>query len=548
MSGAFPHIFILGYWNDKIMNDREVSDLFLQADNRVSDDMTFVCYLFNLRMRLSSIRGVKALWDRSPHTIAKLQTLLEDPVFMEQVRSAKDNPNTPVARHVHSIIAPMLLSAGRSVPFASAGSQNVAYNQIVSNARAFSPSGYFLTLNPALHEHLLPLRLAAPVASNAVSDEVLRGVDFDPPSGNDERRRLLDDHPGASAFGYHLFRSAFWKNFLGFDLPPIGSRTHSTPLLPPLKRIAAADLFPSQKAAPPAQKSREISERGYRPRSVLGDVLGINVALENSQAGNSHEHCIVFSALSWSYMRRFASNDSFNKKIGKFFDSVVWNSIQYPSPGWEDFHQGRYLDLPALKPGGSPTPVSDPTSFAERVVHMALFKQNHYYHSFTCWKNVAKKANPDLCTCRLHRPKPSWDQETALAQLELIQGLRKVGGTGPNDPERTVKVYDVKVFKKIQSRVSSKTSFLIDSDPRILLPIFSTPSSDKVHIRTLNELRTIIDDNEYLDPDIDPPGWNQWFVETNKAMAAATAAQSNLQVITDDGKGSFFYMYAFLLK
>jgi hypothetical protein len=544
VSTSLATSFFLGYWSDNIMSDDERKFIFMQSDNRVSDNIEAICYFFNSKMRLASIRGTRALWKRSPQSLEKLQQLLDDNEFMRNVEAAKDQPNSPVARAVRKILMPLLVAAGRNVPFASAGSASVAFNRLIANARYYGLSAWFLTINPALHELLFPMRLALPHLSNAVSDAELSGASFVPPDSNDDRRKIHDEHPIGAALGFQILKEAIFKDLIGLPLPEAGSRFNNLPPKPPLFGPSVSDI-PESFSSSRSHADALWDEHGYRIRGVLGEVLSVIMADESSAAGMSHVHSMVFPALNWNFIRQFAEFPEFNKKIGEYLDSIVWNSDPCNLPGWEELENEHleYTNLPGLRREDAPTPLFTETAYRDRKLFMRKYKQNHFFHSFTCWKNMNSKNNPDVCRCRLHRPKHSWNQETSICQIFLLDSLRFVPTNDPKEPFKEVNVYDVTVSTRVRERPNvfelPFEDSIARSDNRILTPIFSCPSFN-ADIRDIAELSRY---DTTIKPDSDPLSSNQWFVETNEPIAVTTLAQSNLQFITDDGQGSFIYRY-----
>lgn len=545
VSTSMAHCFFVGYWSDKVMSEGERSMVFLQADNRVSDNIDATSYFFNQKLRFLSIRGNHALWQRSPQTLQRLNELLEDKDFMGNAELAKDQPNSPVGRAVRKIIMPLLVAAGRNVPFASAGSTSVAFTRLIANARYYGLAAWFMTVNPALHELLLPLRIARPHLSNAVSDLELSGDGFVVPRQNDDRRKILDDHPIGAALGFQLLNKAIFKNLIGLPMPDVGSRFNNLPPSPPLFGPSITDL-PLSSSSPRSIGNVSNLEHGYRKRGVLGEVQSAVVACESSMAGMSHIHALIFPALTWNFIRDHAEFPDRNRKIGQYLDSILWNYLTPTVSGCEGLENesSGYLDLPGLTGQEAPTPLLNPISYNERKEFLRKHKQNHYFHSFTCWKKLTGKANPDACRCRLHRPKPSWNQETGVCQICLLDSVRYVATSDTNEPYREVNVYDVNILTRVKQKpVHFQRKFedsIARTDNRILAPIFTCPTINAT-IRTLDDLSAF---NTNMKPDIDPKGPNQWFVETNEAIAVATLAQSNLQWITDDGQGSFLYRSA----
>jgi hypothetical protein len=83
--GPFKHLFCFGYpFTNQLPSTDQQQHMLMQATNAFSNNSLFVSYLFNLEMRLKSIRGARSVFKYSPDVLNTLAEKLIDPVQFQE--------------------------------------------------------------------------------------------------------------------------------------------------------------------------------------------------------------------------------------------------------------------------------------------------------------------------------------------------------------------------------------------------------------------------------------------------------------------------------
>lgn len=110
--------------------------------------------------------GVTRIWRRSPELFRRTQDLLSDPGILRRLDLALANPDSEDARALFRQISPLMISASSRVQFASPGANSSALGQLKNLSRV-ARGGFFVTINPTLHDSPLVLRLGSPILTNS---------------------------------------------------------------------------------------------------------------------------------------------------------------------------------------------------------------------------------------------------------------------------------------------------------------------------------------------------------------------------------------------
>ncbi len=298
IGGAFPCLFPLGYPTGWVgpQSPAQNAHLLAQADGRCSGSSELIMFLFNVNERVSASRGVSARWRTHPESIAQLQRFLDSPDFLLRLELAVANPSTPDAASLVRILAPLMIMAGRQVPFASVSS-GLAISSMLAMHRFFGPWALFLTINPAPFSHAISYRIAAPILSN---EDDLTGANFPYPPTPAARKAAIAASPFAAAWTFLHLQHAIINTLLSFPTPAAGETQKKTPL--------------------PAV---------HRLRGLLGPVSSFYMALETSVQGFLHAHSEIYSPLTWYILQQIAHNPELNATFGRYLDSIICTSIPY---------------------------------------------------------------------------------------------------------------------------------------------------------------------------------------------------------------------------
>lgn len=561
-------MFLFGCPYEKLPSKAEIAHLVNQADGRAGNDLELVLYLFNMRSRSEASRSVVAKWRSNPHLLDEFQRLVGDPTFAGRLEAAARAPSRPEARAILGVVAPLLAMTSKRVQFGSSGANSSAFAEIRNFHRFFGPGGAFVTVNPVLSDHVLPLRLAQSVQNN-FSD--LRGERFILPRTHDERRAQLLTRPLGACRGYLWFYYAFCESMLGMPTSRPDEGPKLTTALPPNER----------------------SDGPLRRRSVYGPVSAFYCAQEASAAGAQHLHMEVYSPVTWSLTRAVVHAPASNEALGQYYDSVACSSLPYGPAGWGLAPEPWQPPPADWQP--PPRAVNSPERFAARHAFIATHKQDHYPHNFSCFKRVTQSTarhstpaapastipqppaagattptafalaaaqthaavpatTPSVAArisealCRFMMPQHSWDQQTGFCQLDLVDRPAASAGPAPHGagvaaaplPRREVKI-----------RLAVAEAPPPDDDRRILTLVFTRPSSRGSELRTFVGLAT--DDHRSAAPaqfhaDDEPLDRNSWFVDSSQVVTVVTYAQNNWQLISEEGMGGDAYIAKYMVK
>jgi hypothetical protein len=562
MEGMFPTMFLFGCPYREIPKKAEMAHLVNQADGRAGNNLELVLYLFNMRARSEAARSVVAKWRSNPQLFDEFQRLVRDPTLPSRLESAARAPSTPAAREILRVVSPLLAMTSKRVQFGSSGANSSAFAEIRNFHRFFGPGGAFVTVNPVLSDHVLPLRLAQPLLDNFTD---LRGDRFVLPETHEARRSQLLTRPLGASRGYLWFYYALCEAMLGMPTPRPDEGPKHTTELPP-------------NTGP---------EGPLRRRSAYGPVSAFYCAQEASAAGAQHLHMEVYSPISWPFTRSVVHEPPANEALGRYYDSIACSSLPYGPTGWD------WAEQPWQPPPSNwqppPSAVRSPDRFASRHAFIASHKQNHLPHNFSCFKRAApstRQGPPQVpvpsaptpvasalaaaqtrsavpattpspaaarmseALCRFMMPQHSWDQQTGFCQLELVQREQDQRSGGPPAPTQRApsRRREVKIRHVVDQAPSP------DHDRRILSLIFTRPSSRDTPLRTFSGLADSADQENNLPrpprfhADDDPLDRNSWFVDSSQVVTVVTYAQNNWQLISEEGMGGDAYIAKYLVK
>ena len=368
MNASFPTLFPLGCNLDKLFRDDFVKYLLQHSSNRFSSNVDFNFYMFNLRSRVLVNRGVYARLLNKCSALEEFRKLLEEDDLMAKLDEAIKYPKSTVAGDLLKKVGPLMILSGGRVPYGNTGSSEKALTEMIALHRFYGCWGWFFTVNPVMHDMVLPLRMGKVIENNW---EDPTGILFVPPSDSEERRKMMEVNVIGATTGYIRCHCAIMERLL----------------CAPDVRKPSQDILLST-ALPP-----NLGVEGkFRKRGVLGPVSSIYTAHEVSNAGNQHSHSEVSSPFNWQNYNTLAEFNDMNVCIGKYMDSIVAAQLPYNgSRGWPISKQ------PWVAPQMTDEILSTLESdFSERFAYIASFKQNHERHNFSCWKNIPKNAKDKI--------------------------------------------------------------------------------------------------------------------------------------------------------
>ena len=476
----------------------------MQADNRCADSAEFIFYCFNMRARLAAIQGTSTLWKCSPQKMKILEELLKEPHFLDNLEKAaksfEKNPTAPMTDNAKDImlkILPLMVAAGKKVPYGNCGNSELALCQMIACRRFFGNFTYFFTLNPVIQDYGLALRIACPLLNNSdmtgKNNKILSELQT-----HSSRSAMLDTHPIGASLMYLRLHSAVWNYLMRFPYPEPGSHVKGTP-------------------APASCRK----QRGF-----LGHISSYFTAHETSQAGAQHSHSQIHGSMYWSLLKAIAANEDLNKIFGDYISSIVTTQIPYgPEPiGWT---QSEKKYEPFILDGKDIHIDSD--EFKQFLHHGLTHKQNHEFHNFSCFKNCKN----DTDKCRFGFPISTFNHRSGIYQIKVIR-------------IRGEKESSIGIMSHVDNELPQADSF-VEDDERNLFVILSRRSSN-TDVTTYSVCSYAeFYENNMNDKNIPFPTdlhcRNQWFVDCSGTVSAATNfAQNNLQ-ISDAGAGIYLCKY-----
>ena len=482
--------------------------MFNIATNDFADDLDFVFYGFNQRARSSVAQGVKTKIKPGSANMERLQALINDTSFLTRIYNGIKNPQHDDAKDVFREILPLINIVGQNIPFAEAGASNKALSEMMNLHRFFGTWAYFFTCNPVMQDYPLALRISGGVTDNWTD---LNGEYFDISPISIERRRVIERSPIGASYTYNRLYKSVYEHLIGFPQAEIGGTLKST-LLP--------------------HKYRDIK------RGIFGEASAYFIAQELSKAKVQHWHSLIIGPTSWRFFKSLNLEDpSVNLQVGNYFDSIITTHLPLDPDNmkeWLPITKSKWNSDPNIMISETPADPNDP-KYEIQFNYIASHKQDHFNHNFSCWKFNPKRQK-DLTTCRFAMPFHSWDQESGMYQLALVQA------------EVPKKTRFVKILSKIGiNNIPQVNRF--SADNRLIVPILYRPSIANAQKRTHKEMREekIINEKLYHN-DCDPLGRNGFLTDFSKPVTMATyGAQNNVQ-IADGGLGSPIYISKYIAK
>ncbi len=417
----------------------------------------------------------------------------------------------------------------------------------LTNARWFGPSiGVFLTHNPVLQENALAQRLCAATVNN-YRDISARGQVFMPPTSND-RQRNLRAHPLAAALTYIRMFHAIHSALINF---PHLNRRSTAPAVhhgPPSAAYLQSDWAT---ASPPAAGD-------MRQRGVFGPINGYSGAHETSAAGHQHFHVILFSPLTWlATVRPMAHEPAISRNIGQFFESIVQTSVR--DNVWQEHHMHT---AEWVIPTDTPNPETHPVDWQRHIDLLAMRRQNHMPHNFSCFKKVDEARKHTHC--RFGMPRSGWDQESAIIRVCYFRDRTPRSGpvataahtsqaadqpTEPVDPRYAAVATVLKVHTKIDplppaSAPTVENPFPIET--RALVVELQRPTQDDATCRTIADLAAA--QTTYVPDPIAVLCQNSWIAEFSGVLLGATQGQNNVQLLPASGLDHISYIAKYVAK
>lgn len=556
LSCGFPMEFPHGYIDDQRPMPQKLLQLFLlQADNRFSDDSSFVFYIYNQQRRAATAQGVSLLWRRDPSCLERLRQVLSEPTIEQDLQEAARNPSGEVAKRLKRIFIPLVVRAGGRVPYGNSGASERAMAEMLAMQRFIGPSSWFFTYNPVMRDIPLALNLASVVGDNWTPEtrEYLRW-------STSARSEHLEKHPVGAVLGYILVRHNLYKYLLRIPFPIPGSSS-KTSLVPPIRSPQQSQINPGP----------------HRDRGLLGAAHGAFDAQESSTAGNMHGHARVHcSLMNWRLIRKLCLSADRNREIGMYLSSIQSSSILDLSPalGWgmktlpwhppllpfarkDDSHDQITLDNIFNGDQGS-------AEFDARLLtYTKTHKQYHFPHNASCFK-YKRSESAAQTRCRFSFPPNISNNQSGIYQAKLVEIQDR---RGREDARKAVLLLNEIEDSAVPPVPFENLGF--KQDQRCLLYVPYRPSLDEIQHSTrehrdggdeaqvdeqsVDPVRPVTlpgEDTSYRPEDLAKQGSenNQWYVDNVAGITATNIGQNNCQFESPNGMGTKSYTCKYVAK
>jgi hypothetical protein len=557
LSCSFPVLFPHGYIGEqKPMSQKLLQLLLLQADNRFSDDSSFVFYMYNQRRRAATAQGVSLLWRRNPTCIERLRQVLNEPTIEQDLQEATQNPSGEEAKRLKGIFIPLIVRAGGRVPFGNSGASERAMAEMIAMQRHIGPTSWFFTYNPVMRDIPMALNLAAVVGDNWTPEtrEYLRW-------SSSARAEHLEKHPVGAVLGYILVRHNLYRHLLQIPFPIPGSSS-KTSLVPPIRSPQQSQINPGT----------------HRERGLLGAAHGVFDAQEFSKAGNQHGHARIHCSLvNWRFIRQLCRNAHRNRQIGVYLNSIQSSCITDLSPerGWGMKTLPWHPPLLPFSPkDNSPEQITldnilngDQSSAefdARLLTYTQTHKQNHHPHNASCFKYKQRNESVEEPRCRFGYTTTNSNNQSGIYQAKLVEIQDRRGGV---DTRKAALLMNEIEDSAVPPAPFENLGF--KQDHRCLLYVPYRPALDEnqyserqrgdggtepqVNESNIDHVRPVSLPEEgtpYRPEDLAKPGSenNQWYVDNVAGVTAANIGQNNCQFESPNGMGTKSYTCKYVAK
>ena len=554
--GAFIWQFPLGCPYATVPTHAELRHLFMQADNRASDDDEFAMYMWNVRARADVCSGVVRGWRTNPHLFRQIEQLANDPTILEQLRRATADPTSPEAQRLLNQLRPVLLATSSRVQYGNSGANSAAFSKVVAQHRVAGNGALFVTVNPRLHEELLPLRFTMPIASNFGNLDTL--LPAQAILSNSARKAQLIDHPIGLSLGFMFFKDALFRHLLRL---PLTSQLTLTRLNGPHDSSA--------------------------PRGILGALKIGTVAVESSASGLPHLHLegtpallddgthalsLVAHSVTSDFVSGIVHDPEQNQQLSNYWQSIITSFLPDDATGWQADLTGEPWILGDTRPSAT----ESPREYQLYFCGLCRRYQDHKFpefHNFSCFKESAPGGVVDLAPanqgslasareatatdsalatlrnsagsrvatkghkrlkealCRFIRPVPAFSFGARYVQLVMLE-LQNPSSQGPR--------YTVRALRGVEAPPLGDAWSLIRRETRCLEFQHARPA-------VTASLPSLPDDASYypLEDGQDP---NCWFVECSAPITVGTGAHNNIQQLDGRDLGAAAYMSKYLVK
>ena len=234
LAQMFPHLFLFGtgFMRGAHLSSRDIRHLLLQFTCEHARETRFLFYTWNRQNIRTACATIRSSVHCSAGTYRRFITTVNDPSFIDQLRTAVAHPEGATARSVTRRMMPFIKMSSGRVPFSPA-SRSVAVTKMHALAQRFGPSSCFLTVSPDDVHSPLTIRLSLPTTAvgefpnvDAGLCEALKAREDAltyHAGGRDQQldlreralSRLVSDNPVASAHAFQRMMEVLTENLLG---------------------------------------------------------------------------------------------------------------------------------------------------------------------------------------------------------------------------------------------------------------------------------------------------------------------------------------------
>jgi hypothetical protein len=144
---------------------------------------------------------------QSSYHIKAIVSIIDDPSWEESLTEAESFPNGKMAKKLHGLFNPHIITSGRHLPFTKA-SQTSSLSRMIAMIRHFGPPSHFVTVAPSDLDCPMIISLAKPVDVNASVVIPLDGWSLA------ERSQIVADDPTSTAFVFHRIMEKMFTSLI----------------------------------------------------------------------------------------------------------------------------------------------------------------------------------------------------------------------------------------------------------------------------------------------------------------------------------------------
>jgi hypothetical protein len=415
--GRFVMQFLLGQGlaTSGTVSDADIQHMLNYYDQRFSECIDFIFYLFNQKQRHAAVRGVSARVKSGERHMQEFEELVNHPDFAQRLANAEINPQSDDAKMLMTVLNRLLNIAGTSVPW-SGVERRQTLSKLYSLVNYAGPYMYFVTISPSDAESAFVIRFSQRVGEtksdgsggngNEEGDEEdieikVPYLFYDTVDQNFSpilRQEMLAGNPVAQAEYYKLLMENITTYLFG--LPPSHCTKQSLPIMQ------------------------------QRVVGILGKLIAYIKVTEAQGRGSPHGHCLIITDVSPYMLRRVAADPDLINGLMQRIDSTI--KAYWSNEVHETDTAAKEPTKTLIQMSCELCPQPGTEEFDERYCNV-MKRCNVHRHMATCHKGKTGEYQ-----CRMGYPIHTFNGETQLRELVVVEkGYDDVMAVAPSSTSST---------------------------------------------------------------------------------------------------------------